>query len=357
MPKTNKKSDAHRPRAQGGRWRVGWTDRAGRQRWKSFGGLDRVSQAEALRRYRAWLAGRPVARVISETLGPFEDWARTWYRRVDRTESSEASGILSAVRPFVAMFGRRMPATLTVADLESYRTALVDRGLSRSTVNAYTYRVRRFGAWLVRSGYSSSELVAAWGTLPALRSGRTSAPEAGRGELAPAASVAAVRAILEQPWADLLALQILTAARPGELIGAKIKDVDRSASVWWLVVEAHKTAHRGHERQLAMGKKAQAILGRWLTRGAAAWLFTLAGRPVTPDRYRRAILAACVRAECAKFTPYQVRRLALSQFESRYGRVGSALVAGHSSPGVTEHYVDRRASDRDRLAAIAEGAG
>ena len=62
-----------------------------------------------------------------------------------------------------------------------------------------------------------------------------------------------------QVW-SLVRLQLLTAARCGELVNLRPIDLDTAGKVWVCRLEQHKTAHRGHLRSLSFGPKAQRIL-------------------------------------------------------------------------------------------------
>jgi len=87
----------------------------------------------------------------------------------------------------------------------------------------------------------------------------------------------------------LAEFQLLTAARPGEVVGLRVRDVDRSgkvefapgfavdagAAVWSVRLESHKTAYRGQQRVLLIGPRAQEVLAPFLAgRGPDDWLFS-----------------------------------------------------------------------------------
>ena len=341
------------PKMQGGRWRSSWIDQDGRRRFKSFGS---GTNEDAMSRWRRFVAGAAPT-TVAESLDPFREWARIWYRRPDGTRSGEAAALMSAVRPFADLFGAAKLPGLNVSHLERYQTELVRRGLSRLSVNAYVHKMRRWCAWAGRAGHVDPSLSVAWSLVPTLRAGRTVAPDAGRGEAARPGDVEAVRRAIGSWWRRLIDLQLATGARPGELIAMRRDDVDVSnPKVWWYTAESHKTAHRGRERAIALGPRAIAILAP-LMDGDGALLVDESGWRIRIQTYRRRIKSAARMASVPPWTPYQLRRLALTQIEADFGRVGSALVAGHSSPGVTEHYVDRRQADRDRLATIAARLG
>jgi len=58
----------------------------------------------------------------------------------------------------------------------------------------------------------------------------------------------------------MIDLQALTGARLGELVGLRACDLKTGGDVWEYRPERHKTAHRGVERRMHFGRRAQAIL-------------------------------------------------------------------------------------------------
>ena len=113
----------------------------------------------------------------------------------------------------------------------------------------------------------------------------------------------------------MVRLQLLTAARPGEVCAIRPRDVDRSQAVWIYQPESHKSEHRGRERAIAIGPRAQEVLTPWLQRGPDNHCFCpaevvaehgtssrgLAVRPkpggkYTRHSYRVAVIRACDRA-------------------------------------------------------------
>ena len=65
---------------------------------------------------------------------------------------------------------------------------------------------------------------------------------------------------------ELIQLQRLTGARPGEMLALRPADVDRSGEVWFYRPEHHKTAHHGKTREIAIGPRGQRILAPYLAK-------------------------------------------------------------------------------------------
>ena len=83
-----------------------------------------------------------------------------------------------------------------------------------------------------------------------------------------------VRRGVRQRTRDLIDLQLLTGARPDELVGLTTAMIDRAEDVWVGRPEDHKTAHMGLDRVLLFGPKSQPSY--------------LNGRPNSPQGFRRA---------------------------------------------------------------------
>jgi integrase len=72
----------------------------------------------------------------------------------------------------------------------------------------------------------------------------------------------------------MVRLQLLTAARPGEVCSIRPRDVDRTDPVCWHYrPESHKTQHLGRERLILIGPRAQEVLRPWLHRDPDTFCF------------------------------------------------------------------------------------
>lgn len=90
----------------------------------------------------------------------------------------------------------------------------------------------------------------------------------------PQDQIDAVRPHLSQQLRDLVDLQLLTGARPSELLRLTPGQVDRSGDVWIVRIAQHKTACHGHERTLFIGPKGRQILARYMLRPADQFCFS-----------------------------------------------------------------------------------
>src|SRR5207244_2059446 len=99
---------------------------------------------------------------------------------------------------------------------------------------------------------------------------------------------AVVEATLPPVLADLVSLQMETGMRSGELYILRACDLDTGGKVWLYRRESHQTAHHGHQRNIAIGPKGQAILRRHLKPNLEAYLFSPAESVSQQNQDRRA---------------------------------------------------------------------
>ena len=73
--------------------------------------------------------------------------------------------------------------------------------------------------------------------------------------------------------ADIVRLQRLTGCRPQEVCILRPCDLDTSGDVWSYRPASHKTQHRGRERIIFIGPKAQDVLRPYRLREKTAYCF------------------------------------------------------------------------------------
>ncbi len=91
--------------------------------------------------------------------------------------------------------------------------------------------------------------------------------------------------VSRQVWA-MIELQLLTAARPGEICMMRPCDIDRTGKIWLYRPVSHKTAHHGYDRTVYIGPRGQEVLQSFLLRSLEAHCFS----PAEVDAERRAVL-------------------------------------------------------------------
>jgi integrase len=164
--------------------------------------------------------------------------------------------------------------------------------------------------------------------------------------------------------------------RPQDVRNLRTGDLDMTCDVWIYRPWTHKTEHHGHSRQVAIGPRAQTILGPFLKpKDPTAYLFSpkdavaasraaRALRRKTPRTlsevqrphkkhprrqprsqyskasYGSAIAEACRKAGVPHWFPNQLRHNCATKIRRLYGLDGAAAVLGHRLGTVTEVYAE-----------------
>jgi integrase len=152
---------------------------------------------------------------------------------------------------------------------------MVRSGIARTTVNKYVGLIRAVFKWGVSHAIVPVGVHTALSTVEPLKRGRSEARETDGVRPVPDAHVDAVRPFISRQVRALIELQLLTAARSGELVLMRAIDLDTSDRIWTYRPAQHKTAHHGHERVIYLGPKAQRVVEPFMSgRALDAFLFS-----------------------------------------------------------------------------------
>jgi integrase len=207
-------------------------------------------------------------------------------------------------------------------------------------------------------------------TVAALEKGRSPARE--RPPISEVAEdiVLATLPHLSPQVAAMVRLQLLTAARPGEVASLRPRDVDRSDPECWVYrPESHKTEHHGRDRVILLGPRSREVLRPWLDRDEDAYCFcpaevvaaraarrsetapsAIGRRPAarprpggryTKDCYRVAIQRACRRAGVPEWTPHLLRHTRATTIRREFDIESAQIILDHSKPETTLIYAER----------------
>jgi integrase len=285
--------------------------------------------------------------------------------------------------------------------------------VTRQYVNTQMKRVMRIVKWGVAEGMVPSSVHQTLKCVDPLKRGRVSAPEAEPIRPVEMDVVASTVKHLPKVVADMVDLQLLLGCRPGEIVKLTPAMVDRSADVWKITLVDHKTAYRGKERTIYAGPKAQAILAKYLLRGADTPCFspqealrqrrqakhearvtplscgnapgrrsqvreTKGGPPRPPQdayttmSYGRAIHYACDKAFPApkaikedpeklklwkashRWAPNRLRHTRATDVRRQFGLEAASSMLGHSEITVTQVYAE---ADAERAMTVARSIG
>ena len=334
----------------------------------------------------------------------FQDWASQHYLK-NGEPTSEAYNIRLAMRYVVAKAGTMRAQEFGPKTLKVVRQAMIDAGCVRTSINRMVARIRRMFKWSVAEELIPVTVYQALCTVPGLEAGRSRAIESEPVKPVAQEIVDAVKPFVSrQVWA-MIQLQILTGARPGEVVSMRGTDLTMTGKVWEYTPVSHKTQHRGRERVIFLGPRAQMIVRQFLKPNLAAHLFSPADAkiehfadlrtkrktPMTPSQrnrtpkakpekspgerytvtsYGRAIRNACRKADrqahedqptkpadrvlVPDWHPHQLRHSSATELRRQFGIESARVILGHSSAVTTELYAE---ADRKKAKEIIGQVG
>ncbi len=350
--------------------------------------LGRFDLPETLAKYHRFVAellsggGLPQVEAneitVVEIIARFWEHAQVYYRKPNGTPTSEVENIRLALRPVRDLYGHTTANDFGPRALKAVRQHMVAKGNCRTYVNRHVGRVKRMFKWAVAEELIAPSVHQALQAVPGLKLGRSDAREHEPVRPVPEAHVTAIQSdVSRQIWA-LVQLQLHTAARAGELVVMRPIDLDTSGPIWLYQPSDHKTTHRGHDRTIYLGPRAQEIVHPFLAgRPVNAYMFSPAEadaerrarlheqrktpmtcgnkpgshRQAQPKRrpgpcytvgsYRRAIERACHLANVPLWTPHRLRHSAGTHVRKEFGVEAAQLMLGHARADVTQVYAER----------------
>lgn len=396
MPRTPKGSlPSYRLHKSSGQAVVTLTDPSGGRHDVLLGSFDTLeSRAEYLRVLGEWEArGRtclpatvPIPDLtINEMLVAFWGHVEKHYRRPDGTPTGEPDNFRYALRPLREMYGHTPAAQFGPLGLKVVRQRFIESGLCRREVNRRVQKIRQAFRWAASEELVPASVFHGLQAVDGLRKGRTNAKD--HDPIGPVADedVDRVLPYLNDHVRGMVSVQRLTGMRPGEVCGLRLRDIDRSDSVWLYVPPQHKTAHTGRRRTVAIGPRAQAILAPFLDGiGPDDYVFNprrmweekrrrmrearrtplrpvrVTRRKVKPKRfpkegynaraYQHAVRRACEKAGISAWHPNQLRHSMATRTRKQFGLEAAQVVLGHTRADVTQLYAERDEALAIRLA-------
>lgn len=310
-----------------------------------------------------------------------------------------------ALRLLRAHYGSEPAASFGPLRLRALREAMIAgdpaaspprKPWSRAYINSQVKRIQRMFRWAASHELIPPSVPHGLATVEALRRGRSGARETEPVGPVPMELVEAIKPHTSRQVGALIDLQLLTGARPGELVGLRAIDIDTTKSPWRADLRCHKNAHRGKSRTVYFGPRAQAVLAPFMaTRPVDAPLFSpreaereryaacgthrkaevvpasterMVGDAYSVSSYRRAIQYACDLAfpvpeghdeaawrKAHRWHPNQLRHTAATEIRREFGLEAAQLVLGHSSALVTEAVYAAR--DEAKVAEVLRKVG
>jgi integrase len=351
-----------------------------------------ASTAEYERIIREWLAhqrrlpGR-AGLSVNELILAYWRFAESHYSR-DGKPTRHLENIRNALKSLRQLYGHTPAEEFGAAAAKTIRRAMIDSGLCRNTVNGRMGKIRSMLKWAVGEKLIPADVLAEVKTVKALELGRQGVRETEEVRPVPDEHVRAVLPYLPAPVRAMVQVQWLTGMRPAEVASMKAGEIDRTGAVWAYRPARHKTMHKGIDRVVMIGPKAQEVLAPWLTDDPSAYLFSpraavearnaerRASRrtPLTPSQaarkrkknprrkpgafytknaYSEAVVRACSKAGVPAWRPNRLRHALATKVAKEYDLRAAQLILGHKSIRTTEVYVKPEPElSRDVMARI-----
>jgi len=224
---------------------------------------------------------------VVEVANLFLKWARGYYVKHGKV-TDEPENIALAIRPLLKLYGRTKAAAFGPRALKAVRQEMIQKGWVRKHINRQVGRVKRMFKWAVAEELVPPGVYEGLRAVAGLRYGRCGAPDNPPVQPVPEELVEPVKRHVSRQVAAMIDLQLLTGARPGEIVQMRPCDIDRTGPTWTYRPPEHKTEHHGHERVIYLGPKAQQVLGPFLLRPQDAHCFS----PAEAEEERRQALSA-----------------------------------------------------------------
>ncbi len=313
---------------------------------------------------------------VNEVILAFLNAHDSHYRRANGTPTGELANFKDSLKPLKLLYGSTPAQSFSPKALKAIRHSMIETGLARSTINQRVGRIVHLFKWAVSEEMAPPSVHHGLKTVSGLQRGRTPAKETAPVKPVPDELVEAIRPhVSRQVWA-MIELQRLTGMRPGEVVIMRACDLDMSGKTWVYSPFGHKTEHRGKDRVIHIGPRAQVLVRPWLRTDLISFLFSpreameelrasqRSNRktPLTPAQrarrpkhqpkskpgdsysnrtYHHAIRNGCRKAGVSAWHPNQLRHNAATWLRKEFDLDTARAILGHTKADTTEIYSER----------------
>lgn len=326
------------------------------------------------------LEGMPVVQVIER----YRAFAMSYYAK-DGEPTKEFENLKYALKPLRELYGSTPCRDFGPKNLKAMQQHFVVARICRTQINKRIDKIKRMFKWAVSEELVPPSVLEGLRSVNGLRFGRTDAVE-----LPPVTPiddkwVDASLPFMSKEAAAMVQLQRLAGMRPQDVVAMRLDEIDRTGPVWIYSRQEHKNRWRGHDRNIYLGPKAQAILSPFIDDiGDSMFLFSprraeerrnavrKAHRKskITPSQsarkpksnpkrakresydvasYRRAIKYAIKTANKSRqpgemipdWFPLQLRHSCATQIRKVAGLEAAQVTLGHARADITQIYAER----------------
>ena len=325
------------------------------------------------------------------------------YYRKHGKPTDEVATVKRVFKVVRELYGTESAEDFSPLKLKAVRQSMVNLKWCRKQINKHIGRVKRMFRWGVNEELIPGSVYQNIQAVDGLKLGRSEAVESAPVLPVPLEVVEETLAELGKIVADMVRVQLLTGARPGEICNLRACDVDTANDVWIYRPWTHKTEHHGRERVIYIGPEAQSVLKPYLNRAKSKFCFspaeaeeqfrrakrlarktplkyekrktksTPARRPrdqYSTGSYRKAIHRACDRLHKPtekltgeklktwqsrhRWSPNRLRHNSATEIRRQFGLEGAQVILGHAKADVTQVYAELH---HDRGIQIAREVG
>ena len=246
--------------------------------------LGRYGLEQTTQRYHRvvaeWLANNRQMKIephqitVKELLARFFLHAQKHYVKANGKKSSELGNFQTVMRSVKKLYADTLAKDFGPMALRVIREQMVLSGWCRKSINRMVGRIKGIFRWGTEQELIPGSVYHSLSALSGLRRDYTEAPESQPVRPVPMELVEAVKRIAGKQVRAIIELQLLTAARPGELCIMRPCDIDRSGRIWVYRPSDHKNSYREMERLIYIGPQAQNILANFLLRPPQEYCFS-----------------------------------------------------------------------------------
>jgi len=311
---------------------------------------------------------------IQELMISFLEWAEGYYVKNGKTTDTFTLCRLS-VAPVVQFYGQRPVSEFGPLSLKFIRDKMIESNFTRTHINKRVLIIRQAFRWGVENELVGADVLHALQAVPGLKAGRTVARD--NPPVEPVADAIVEKTLPHLPpiVADMVRIQRLIGGRPQDICNMRVCDIQTDGDIWVYSPYTHKTEHRGKQRILPIGPRAQQILTPYLiqregeperflfspldtlrlqraekrknrkTKVQPSQLNRAKAKPkrtpkdqYTARAYNRAITRACEKGGIEPWSPNQLRHSAATEITDKFGLLHAKEVLGHSTVRTTERF-------------------
>jgi integrase len=228
----------------------------------------------------------PEKLTLVELVAAYMDHCEIYYRGTKPTPSSSYFEVDITLKKMLTLYRDVAATSFGPKALRAVRNLWVQDNLSITTINNRAGIIKRMFQWAASHEMLPVECYQALATVPGLRRGRGVGKDPVTRDVIPAEVLDKTLEQLPSTLRAIIRLQLLTGARPSEILNLKRGDIDCTGEIWSAVIREHKTSYRGKQRFLFFGPRARSVLRPFLLRKDMDFLFS--PKDAQKDRNRNA---------------------------------------------------------------------